>query len=84
MKNLRRSCLLALIRDCWVEPNGWEKKVEEKSKILLMAEIRLTTWDGAGNPINNGISTTNLNWFAGFQPSTVVPFPGTNIFAPGN
>ena len=24
------------------------------------------------NPVNNGISTTNLNWLAGFLPSTVV------------
>ena len=29
--------------------------------ILLMAEIRLTTWD-VWNPINNGRKTTNLNW----------------------
>ena len=36
-----------------------------KPNILLMAEIRLTTWDGPKTPINNGISATNLtnlNW----------------------
>ena len=38
------------------------------SVLLLMAEIRLTTWD-VWNPINNGINY--LSTGAGFQPSTV-------------
>jgi len=28
--------------------------------ILLMEEIRLTTWDA--NPVNNGINYRSLNW----------------------
>ena len=37
--------------------------------LLLMAEIRLTTWD-VWNPIGNGINY--LSTGAGFQPSTVI------------
>ncbi len=38
--------------------------------ILLMAEIRLTTWD-VWNPINNGKNHQPQLVLAGFQPSTV-------------
>ena len=37
--------------------------------LLLMAEIRLTTW-GVWNPIDNGINY--LSTGAGFQPSTII------------
>ena len=38
--------------------------------VLLIAKI-LHHLGWCWNPIKNGISTTNLNWLAGFQPSTV-------------
>ena len=43
----------------------------EKKLLLLMAEIWLTTWD-VSNPVNNGISTTNLHWcrISGINSST--------------
>ena len=60
----------------WLE---WPKKLSRShlqhfqiwSPLQLMAEIWLTTWDGAETLINNGINYQPKLVIAGFQPSTV-------------
>jgi len=37
----------------------------------MVQKSQTTTWDINKTLVNNGISTTKLNWLAGFLPSTV-------------
>ena len=66
-------CLRRTYSKPWYQVFTWNKRslcslTMSKAVILLMAEIRLTTWD-VENPVNDGINY--LSTGAGFQPSTV-------------
>ena len=58
---------------CSIFKSKWIHETSYNCHYCWWKKSQTTTWDGAKTPVNNGISTTNLNWFSRriSEPSTV-------------